>query len=77
MNISLTGRGVDLTDAIKEHMATSIETLNKSHMDIISVNVVASTQTKKGKEHSFVEFVNNLSHKNSISIKQNDEDLYA
>jgi len=77
MNISLTGRGVDLTDAIKEHMATSIETLNKFHMDIISVNVVASTQTKKGKEHSFVEFVINLAHKNSIIIKQNDADLYA
>jgi ribosome hibernation promoting factor len=77
MNISLTGRGVDLTDAIKEHMTTSIETLNKFHMDIISVNVVASTQTKKGKEHSFVEFVINLAHKNSIIIKQNDDDLYA
>jgi len=77
MNISLTGRGVDLTDAIKEHMTTSIETLNKFHMDIISVNVVASTQTKKGKEHSFVEFVINLAHKNSIVIKQNDDDLYA
>lgn len=77
MNISLTGRGVDLTDAIKEHMTTSIETLNKFNMDIISVNVVASTQTKKGKEHSFVEFVINLAHKNSIIIKQNDGDLYA
>ena len=77
MNISLTGRGVDLTDAIKEHMTSSIETLNKFHMDIISVNVIASTQTKKGKEHSLVEFVINLAHKNSIIIKQNDGDMYA
>jgi putative sigma-54 modulation protein len=77
MNISLTGRNVELTDTIKAHMTTSIETLNKFNMDIISVNVVASTQTKKGKEHSFVEFVINLAHKNSIIIKQNDGDLYA
>jgi len=77
MNISLTGRHLDLTDAIKEHMHTSIETLNKYHMDIISVNVVASTQTKKGKEHSVVEFVINLAHKNSVIIKQNDGDLYV
>jgi len=77
MNISLTGRGVDLTDAIKEHMTSSIETLTKFHMDIISVNVIASAQTKKGKEHSFVEFVINLAHKNSIIIKQNDGDMYA
>jgi putative sigma-54 modulation protein len=46
-------------------------------MDIISVNMVASTQTKKGKEHSFIELIINLAHKNSIIIKQNDGDLYA
>ena len=77
MNISLTGRHLELTDAIKAHINTSIETLSKYNMDIISVNVVASAQTKKGKEHSMVEFVINLAHKNSIIIKQNDDDLYA
>ncbi len=77
MNISLTGRHLELTDAIKAHMTTSIETLSKYKMDIISVNVIASAQTKKGKEHSIVEFVINLAHKNSIVIKQNDGDLYA
>jgi len=77
MNISLTGRQLELTDAIKAHMTTSIETLTKYNMEIISVNVIASTQTKKGKEHSVVEFVINLAHKNSVIIKQNDGDLYA
>jgi len=77
MNISLAGRHLELTDAIKSHMNTSIETLNKYNMDIISVSVVASAQTKKGKEHSVVEFVINLAHKNSIIIKQSDNDLYA
>jgi putative sigma-54 modulation protein len=77
MNISLTGRHLELTEPIKAHMNTSIETLTKYNMDIISVNVIASTQTKKGKEHSVVEFVINLAHKNSVIIKQNDEDLYA
>jgi len=77
MNISLTGRHLELTDAIKAHMNSSIETLSKYNMDIISINVIASTQTKKGKEHSVVEFVINLAHKNSIVIKQNDGDLYV
>ena len=77
MNISLTGRHLELTDAIKAHMNTSIETLSKYNMDVTSVNVIASTQTKKGKEHSVVEFVINLAHKNSIIIKQNDGDLYV
>jgi len=77
MNISLSGRHLELTDAIKTHMNSSIETLNKYSMDITSVNVVASAQTKKGKEHSMVEFVISLAGKNSIIIKQNDDDLYA
>ncbi len=77
MNISLTGRHLELTDAIKAHMNSSIETLSKYNMDIISVNVIASTQTKKGKDYSVIEYVINLAHKNSIVIKQNDQDLYA
>ncbi|MDD2652471.1 MAG: ribosome-associated translation inhibitor RaiA [Sulfurimonas sp.] len=77
MNISLTGRHIELTDAIKAHMQASIETLSKYNMDIISVSIIASAQTKKGKEHSRVEFVINLAHKNSIVIEQGDQDLYA
>ena len=42
MNVSLTGRHIELTEPIKAHMHASIETLNKYHMDIISVNVIAS-----------------------------------
>ena len=34
MNISLTGRNIELTDAIKQHMTASIEALKKYNMDI-------------------------------------------
>jgi len=77
MNISITGRHLELTDAIKEHITSSIDTLSKYNMEITSVNVIASTHQKKGKEHSVIEFVINLAHKNSIIIKQKDDDLYA
>ncbi len=77
MNISMTGRNLELTDALKEHISSSIETLKKFNLDIISVNVIVSAQTKKGKEHAIVEFVINLAHKNTIVIKQNDEDAYV
>jgi putative sigma-54 modulation protein len=77
MNLSMTGRNIELTDAIKEHITASVETLKKFNLDIISVNVIVSTQSKKGKEHSVVEFVINLAHKNTIVIKQNDQDLYT
>lgn len=73
----MTGRNIELTDAIKEHISSSIDTLKKFNIDIISVNAIVSAQTKKGKEHSFIDFVINLAHKNTIIIKQNDQDLYA
>lgn len=77
MNISLTGRHLELTEGIKTHVNTSIETLSKFNMEIMSVNVIATAQNKKGREHSTVEFVINLAHKNSVIIKQSDDDLYA
>ncbi len=77
MNISLTGRHVELTEPIKAYMNSSIDTLSKYNMDIISINLIASSQTKKGKPLSIIEFVINLAHNNSIVIKQSDEDLYA
>lgn len=77
MNISLTGRQVELTEPIKAHLNASIETLAKYNMDIISANVIVSAQTKRGKPTSVVEYVINMAHKNSIVIKQSDQDLYA
>ena len=34
MNISLTGRNIELTDAIKMHITASIDTLKKFNMDM-------------------------------------------
>jgi putative sigma-54 modulation protein len=77
MNISLVGRHVELTDAIKQHLNASIETLKKFHLDIISVTAVASANERKGKTGVSIEFTINLAGKNSVVIKQNDTDLYA
>ena len=77
MNISLTGRHVELTEAIKDHITTSIDTLNKFKLDIISVNAVASTKESKGKHGVTIEFTINLAGKNTVVIKQRDDDLYA
>ncbi len=77
MNISLVGRHVELTDAIKDHMNSSIEALNKFNLDIISVAAVASMQERKGKRGVTIEFTINLAGKNTVVIKQRDDDLYA
>lgn len=77
MNISLVGRRIELTDAIKTHINNSIQTLSKFNVDIISVTAVASANENKGKYGVSIEFTINLAAKNSIIIKQNDTDLYA
>ena len=77
MNISITGRNLDLTDSIKTHVTASIEALKKYNMDIISANIVVSSRQKKAKDHFSVEFVLNLPQKHTIVINQNDPDMHA
>jgi putative sigma-54 modulation protein len=74
MNTSLVGRQIELTDAMKAHIESAIETLKKYNLDIISVRVVVSPDEKKGIS---VEFSINIAHKNTIVIKQEDKDMYA
>ena len=77
MNLSLTGRQLDLSDAMKTHITGAVEALKKFNLDIISTRVVVSNDEKNGKKGSLVEFAINLAHKNTIVIKQKDKDLYA
>jgi putative sigma-54 modulation protein len=77
MNVSLVGRHVELTEPIKEHLNHAIETLTKFNLDIISLSAVCSSQERKGKRGFSVEYTINLAAKNTIVIKQRDDDLYA
>ncbi len=77
MNVSLTGRGIELTDPIKEYLQSAIDGLDKFNLDIISVNAVASKQSKGKKQGVSIEFTINLAGKNTVVIKQSDDDLYA
>ncbi len=79
MNISMVGRHVELTDAIKQQIEASIDSLSKFNLDIISVRAIASGEEKKGHKGKGVsiEFTINLPNKNTIVIKQSDDDLYA
>ncbi len=77
MNISLVGRQLELTDPIKVHINSAIESLTKYNLDIISTRAVVCADEKNGKKGFSVEFVINLPQKNSIVIKQKDKDLYA
>ena len=75
MNISLVGRHIELSDAIKDHLMHSIDTLAKYHLDLISVNAVASSNERK--KGVTIEFTINVAGKNTVVITQRDDDLYA
>ena len=76
MNISLTGRSIELTDPIKDYLQNAIATLSKFHLDIISAQAVCAKSTGK-KQGVSIEFTINLAGRNTVVIKQSDDDMYA
>ncbi|MDX9813973.1 MAG: ribosome-associated translation inhibitor RaiA [Sulfurimonas sp.] len=77
MNISITARHIELSETIKGHINSSLDSLSKYNIEIISATVVVFSENKKGKELRGVEYVLHLAHKNSIVINQKDVDVYA
>ena len=77
MNTSIVGRHVDLTDAIKDYINSSVEVFKKYNLDIISVNSIISQDEKHGKKAFSFEFTLNIAHLDTIVVKQKDKDLYA
>lgn len=77
MNLSIVGRHFELTDAIKAHIESAAQTLKKYNLDIISTRVIIDANEKNGKKGYVVEFVINLSNKNTVVIQQKDKDVYA
>lgn len=77
MNTSIVGRHIDLTEAIKDYINSSIEAFNKYNLDIISVNSIISQDEKHGKKAFTFEFTLNVAHLDTIVVKQKDKDLYS
>jgi putative sigma-54 modulation protein len=77
MNLSVAARQLDMTDAIRTHIETSVESLKKFNLDIISTRVVVSADEKQGKKGFTVDLNLNLPQKTAVVIKQKDKDMYA
>jgi len=77
MNKHIVGRHFELTDAIKEHIETAIDSLAKYNLDIISTTTLLTAKGNSDKDGIAVEFVINLKDKNTIVITQRDKDAYA
>ena len=77
MNTSIVGRHVDLTDAIKDYINSSVDVFKKYNLDIISVNSIISQDEKHGKKAFSFEFTLNIANLDTVVVKQKDKDLYA
>ncbi len=77
MNLSIVGKQLELTEALKGHIQGAVDTLKKYNLDIISTRCVLSADEKNGKKGFSVEFAINLAHMNTVVIKQKDKDVYA
>ncbi|MEA3289822.1 MAG: ribosome-associated translation inhibitor RaiA [Campylobacterota bacterium] len=77
MNTSIVGRHVTLTDELKAHIESTIDTFKKYNLDIISVNAIISQEQKHGKNLITFEYVLNVANIDTVVVKQKDKDLHA
>ncbi len=77
MNVSIVGKQFELTEAIKNHIESAINSLDKYNLDIISARAVITADERNGKKGFNVDFIITLPNKNSVIIKQKDKDVYA
>ncbi len=77
MNTSIVGRHITLTDDLKNHIETTIDTFGKYNLDIISVNAIISQEQKNGKNVITFEYLLNIAHQDTVVVKQRDKDLHT
>jgi putative sigma-54 modulation protein len=73
MNLSIVGRHIEVTDAMKAAVEAVVEDIKKYNLDIISVKVMVE-ENKKAEVK--VEFNVIVSNKGSVVITQIDKDFY-
>lgn len=77
MNTSIVGRHVTLTEDLKIHIESTIDTFKKYHLDIISVNAIIAQEQKHGKNLITFEYVLNIANLDTVVVKQKDKDLHS
>ena len=76
MNVKITARHFDLTDSIKVHCESAIESLEKYGLDIISVNAII-TEEKHKKVEFEAEFTVNVAGCDTMVVKKIEPDAHA
>ena len=67
MNVSLTGRQLELTESIKDYVNASLASMEKYNLDIISASVVISKQERH--RGISLEYTINIAGQNTVVIK--------
>ena len=70
MNTSIVGRHVTLTDELKGHIESTIDSFKKYNLDIISVNAIISQEQKHGKNVITFEYVLNIANIDTVVVNQ-------
>jgi len=77
MNTSIVGRHITLTDELKSHIESTIDTFKKYNLDMISVTAIVSQEQKNGKNVITFEYVLNIANIDTVVVKQKDKDLHS
>ena len=74
MNIIITGRNIELTDAVKDYINKVVNETEKYNLDIHMAYV---TVEKDKKDYFKVEIVMNVPKKGTVVVHYKDKDVYA
>ena len=77
MNISVVGKGVELTDPIKAYIDSAIAQFEKFGLDLIAVKAIVSEERKNKAPATGIEFTIQMARRDTVVIKQMDKDLYV
>ncbi len=74
MNITVVGRNVELTDAMKTHIEKVVEEVEKYNLNIHFANVIIE---KDKRDFFTVEIIMNIPSKGTVVVHYKDKDMYA
>lgn len=77
MNVSISSRKLDLTDAMREHIEKAIDQFTKYNLDIIAIKSVVEGDNKRNKPQFSIDFTVQMAHRDSVVIRHSETDFYA
>lgn len=77
MNLSISSRKIELTDAMRAYIEKAFEQFDKYNLDIIAVKCVVEGDSKRNKPQIAVDFTIQMAHRDTVVIRHMEEDFYA